>query len=383
MKSFTAYTAERKVERHIDGKVRWMRVAAILCALFASVGIGTGIYESNPSGGYLVPVLAGFIAAAAFAIFWHVAIGGVVNHVKTWVIVVTFIVAVLFTVIALGASAQAIATAVSGRAALAAELSDKVDLHAKALADAYSQATSWRSIAESAQVLSVGFKGRAEMEDKGSHGSGKGQGPKWASYMEASQSFGNGAAALNALLMEARDDQQRGDFQLGLLRDAAGHGDQPAFIKASGELGAIISKLNAVDPLTIVEHTGMVSYGSKGIDLSEETAKWEADAQKALKTRRQVEIPTFVPMSLGEATRKQVLGSAMHGWIMAGAIDVIPLLLLLLAFIMSREPHAQIETDVPVKLTTEEQAEKDRNDYGSLRGRGGKDNVTRLPTAGE
>ena len=120
-------------------------------------------------------------------------------------------VAVIFTGIALGASAQAIATAVSGKAALSAELSAKVDEHSKALADAYAQATSWRSVAESAQVLSIGFKGRAEMEDKGSHGSGKGQGPKWASYMEASQSFGNGAAALNALLVEAREDQQRGD----------------------------------------------------------------------------------------------------------------------------------------------------------------------------
>ena len=130
-------------------------------------------------------------------------------------------------------------------------------------------------------------------------------------------------------------------LQLGLLRDAAGRGDQPAFIAASGKLGTIISELNAVDPLPIIEHTGMVSYGDKGIDLTEETAKWEADAQQALKSRAQVAVPTFVPMSLGEATRKQAFGSAMHGWIMAGAIDVIPLFLLVLVFVLAQEPYWQ------------------------------------------
>ena len=42
-------------------------------------------------------------------------------------------------------------------------------------------------------------------------------------------------------------------------------------------------------------------------------------------------------MSLGEATRHQALGSALHGWILAGAIDVLPLFFLVLAFLLSRE----------------------------------------------
>ena len=77
----------------------------------------------------------------------------------------------------------------------------------------------------------------------------------------------------------------------------------------------------------------------------------------------------FVPMSLGEATRKQAFGSAMHGWIIAGAVDLMPLLCLIIAFILSREvwhneqvPHR--------RLTKQERDAADREALISMR-RGG------------
>jgi hypothetical protein len=378
MKTFATY----RVERHIDGKVRWMRVAAILCALFASVGIGTGIYESNPSGGYLVPVLAGFIAAAAFAIFWHVAIGGVVNHVKTWVIVVTFIVAVLFTVIALGASAQAIATAVSGRAALAAELSARVDEFNHRLAEAHAEASSWSSVSLAAAAVAAGYEKQVETETRGSNGTGSGCGPRCASYQDIAESFRSGQHGLEDLLAEVTAMRGKGDEAMDLMRNSAAKGDQSGFIIGSDGVSKAITQLNAVDPRPIINGMGAVVVGPKGIDMTDETKEFQAEAARLLAERTQVDAPVFVPMSLGEATRKQVLGSAMHGWIMAGAIDVIPLLLLLLAFVMSREPHAQGEVDVATALTPEAQAHADAHAYDALRARG-KDNVTRLPMAGE
>ena len=98
-----------------------------------------------------------------------------------------------------------------------------------------------------------------------------------------------------------------------------------------------VAKLNAIDPRPIIDTTGMVVSSKNGIDLSTETAEFREKADKALTDRKTVNTPVFLPMSLGEATRKQTFGSALHGWILAGAIDVLPLMFLGLIFILSRE----------------------------------------------
>jgi hypothetical protein len=46
-------------ERRIDSKIRLLRIAGVLCALFAAAGICNGIHEANPNGGWLVPAFAG------------------------------------------------------------------------------------------------------------------------------------------------------------------------------------------------------------------------------------------------------------------------------------------------------------------------------------
>ena len=124
-----------KTERRIDSKIRLMRIAGVLCALFAAAGICHGMHEANPDGGWLVPAFAGLVAASALAIFWHVVIGSVVGMVRLSMIVTLFVAATVVTVVALGASAQAIATAVAGRAALSAELSALVDGYNQKLAE--------------------------------------------------------------------------------------------------------------------------------------------------------------------------------------------------------------------------------------------------------
>ena len=54
--------------------------------------------------------------------------------------------------------------------------------------------------------------------------------------------------------------------QMGLLRDAAAHGDQPGFMAAAGALSTVIDELNAVDPRPIITSAGVVSTSEKGID---------------------------------------------------------------------------------------------------------------------
>jgi hypothetical protein len=213
-----------KYQRRVDRKVRAFEIAAVICALFASIGIGQGLHEANPDGGWAVPIIAGVAAAFGFAIFWHGVMSAVTGMVRTTTLVAVFVIATVVTGIALGASAQAIATAIAGRAALAAELSANVDGYNKALAEAYTEATSWRGVADGATVLAAGFRAQAEIEAGGSHGTGKGQGPRWASLQEASQSFGSGAEALNAMLAEAKGDQRPVTVNSGcsaMLRRAA------------------------------------------------------------------------------------------------------------------------------------------------------------------
>lgn len=352
-------------ERRIDRKTRSLQIAAILCALFAAAGIAHGMHDANPAGGWLVPALAGIVAAAGFAIFWHVVIGSVVGMVRLATIIALFVGAVIVTAVAVGASAQAIATAISGRSALAAELSQQVDAYNTALAEAYTQATGWRGVAEAAVVLSAGFRVQANNEAGGGHGTGKGCGPKCNSYGEAAESFGAGGQALNRLLDDATAMRDKGDGAMTDLRLAAANGDQDAFMAAANAVAQQIGKLNAVDPQPIIANTGMVIASDKGIDLSAETADFEAKGKAALANRHAVDAPIFRPMSLGEATRKQFVGSALHGWILAGAIDILPLLFLAMIFVLSREVWLQEDVQRE-KLTAAGKNDRDRRHVDDL-----------------
>lgn len=348
-----------KVERRIDGKTRALQIAAILCALFAAAGIAHGMHDADPSGGWATPAMAGVVAATALALVWHAMMGAIVGMVRTATIILLFIGAIIVTVIAVGASAQAIATAISGHSARAAELSSQIDAYGKALADAYTQATGWRGVADSAQVISVGFKAQSDSEAGGGNGTGKGCGPKCTSMMDASHAFGQGAIALKAMLDDAAVIRDKGDDAMGRMRTAAAADDQGGFAAAAEEVATQIGKLNAVDPKPIIDNTGMVIGSSKGIDVSKETAEFRAKASAALAERHAVEAPVFRPMSLGEATRRQIGGSALHGWILAGAIDILPLLFLAILFVMSREVwmHQEVERK---KLTPVGRNERDR-----------------------
>jgi hypothetical protein len=356
-------------ERRIDSKIRLLRIAGVLCALFAAAGICNGIHEANPNGGWLVPAFAGMVAALALAIFWHVVIGSVIGMVRLSMIVALFVAATVVTVVALGASAQAIATAVAGRAALSAEFSALVDGYNQKLAEAYAEATGWGSIASAAGAKAAGYEKQSESESDGSYGTGKGCGPRCASLRDISEAFQSSQIALNGLLEDASTQRERGESAMAALRDAAARGDQNGFMAGAEGVSQTIARLNAIDPRPIIRNTGAVVVSNKGIDLSQETEDFYAVADKALADRHAVNTPVFVPMSLGEATRRQALGSATHGWILAGAIDVLPLFFLVLAFVLSREVWLNEEV-VREKLTPENKNGSDRRKVASLMGRG-------------
>jgi hypothetical protein len=355
-------------ESHIDGSIRMMRLAGITSALFAAFGIAHGIHDVNPDAGWLIAGVTGVFAAIALAIFWHAAINMIHRMMRPAYICGVFALCFVVTVLGVGASAQAIATMVAGRPSLIAELSNQVDAHNRALAEAYRQATGWRGVAEAATVLATGYDARAEMEAGGKHGTGKGQGQKWSSYKEFADGYRSGAAALTSLLDDAADIQAIGNSQMMRLRTAAAHGDQEAFLTASGDIASTITRLDAIDPKPIVANMGVVSASAKGIDLTPETQDFKAKADKAFAGRQSVDGPVVMPISLGEATRRQIAATAMHAWILASVIDVMPLVFLLLGFMGSREVwlHAPV---VIHRLTPEGRNEADRNKVVNLTGR--------------
>jgi hypothetical protein len=353
------------VERRIEGKIRWMRIAAMLCALFAAAGIAVGIHDANPTAGWIVPIFAGIVAAAGFAIWWHVLITSVVGMVNLYAIIAVMIACTIVTALALGASAHAIATAVAGRAALAKELEGQIGGYSKALNDAYTQGTSWGSIAGAAAARAAGYIKQAETEMDGQHGTGKGCGPLCASYKDIAESFISGQGKLEALLDDAASYRKEGEAGLVTLRAAAADGDQSDFMRGTEQVNAAIAKLNAIDPRPIVQVTGGVHVTDKGIDLTGPTKEFQDQADKVLKERQFVTAPVFTPMSLGEATRSQMFGSAAHGWILAGVIDVLPLLFLFIAFLLSREVWLN-ETVTHTKVTKEDKKAADRKAVDDL-----------------
>jgi hypothetical protein len=355
-------------ESHIDGSIRMMRLAGAASALFAAFGIAHGIHDVNPDAGWLIAGVAGGFAAIGFAIFWHVVINMIHRMIRPSYIGAMFSVCFVVTALAVGSSAQAIATMVAGTPSMIAELSNQVDAHNRALAEAYKQAVSWRGVADSALVLAVGYDKRAEMEAGGKHGTGRGQGQKWSSYKEFADNYRTGYMALTGLLDEARELDAVGDSQLLRLRTAAAHGDQEAFLAASGDVASTISRLNAIDPKPIVANLGVVLVGDKGINLTSETEDFRAKADKTFAGRQTVDAPVVMPISLGEATRRQIFGAAMHAWILASVIDLMPLMFLLIGYISSREVGMHVLVSRP-KLTPADRNDIDRNNIVNLTGR--------------
>ena len=301
-----------------------------------------------------MPILAGIVAAPALAIFWHVVIGTVVGMVRLTMIVALFVVAVIVTVISLGASAQAIATAVAGRAALSAELSAVVDGYNQKLAKAYAEATGWSGIATSAGAKAAGYATQAETEVGWFERLRQGLRP--ALRLAARHRGGVSPPASRRSTDCLRTQPTSVRRATPIWRTARRRRScRPERLHGrSRRRPAAIAKLNAIDPRPIIVNTGAVVVSKKGIDLTKETADFQATANKALANRQTGRAPIFTPMSVGEATRKQILGAAMHGWILASAIDLLPLFFLILAFVLSREVWLNEEV-IREKLTHEGQ----------------------------
>ena len=357
------------VERRIDRPIRFLRLAGALCAMFAAVGIGHGIHQANPDGGWFVPILAGLVAATALAIFWHVVIGMVVGMVRKTMLVALFAVAAIVTVVALGASAQAIATAVAGRAALSAELSAQVDDYNQRLAKAFGEATSWSGVAEAAGAKAAGLDAsRPTAKRTAAYGSGKGCGPRCNSLRDTGggvrqQPGRRSTACLQEAKRQSRRQARRPD-------ERPARSPPPTPIRTASWPPPKASRkpsreLNAIDPRPIIDNIGAVPHDGEGHRPTPRRRRISTPRPPTmpLPTARASIAPVFMPMSIGEATRRQILGAAMHGWILASAIDLLPFFFLILGFVLSREVWLNEEV-VRERPTTLDKDKADREGVG-------------------
>jgi hypothetical protein len=330
-------------ERRLESKIRLLQSAAMLGALFAAAGITAGIHDADPAAGWLLPALAGIIAAVVLAGYWHHAIGSLVGAANPLRIAAWFLVSLAVTALALSFSAQGIAQAVAGNAALARELENRIAGYSTALDEAYVKGTAWSQIAEAALATAAGYEGGAKIEQAGQHGTGKGCGPLCAQDKEFADSFNEAGSRLNDLLDEAKAMRASGNAALVLLQDAAAAGDPTAFMAAGNDVNRAITDLNGIDPRAVVSMTGVIDVvkdpaGKLKLDQDGPSKAFHVTADKLLAERQFAAPVPFTPISLGEATRAQMFGSALHGWLLAGGIDVMPFIFFVCGFLTSREP---------------------------------------------
>ena len=180
---------------HAKG-VRLLQTTAIVAAGFAGVGMALGIHESH--GGWGLPIVTGTVLAGTFAATWHVLIGFGARVRHTAAVAAVGAIGAVVTGITLGASAQAIATAMSGQPSVAAVLTKQVDSYNQALGAAYAEATSFAPLVEAANINEAGYRAMAQQET--THG---GCGPRCEEMNSYATSFQGASAGLQALLDDA------------------------------------------------------------------------------------------------------------------------------------------------------------------------------------
>jgi hypothetical protein len=330
--------------RRLDSRVRLLQYAAMLAALFAAAGITAGLHGGDPASGWFLPTFAGIICAVVLAAYWHHAIDAFVGVANPLRIAGWFVASLVVTALALSYSAQGIAQAVSGHAALVRELENRIAGYSTALDEAYVKGTAWSPIIDVALQTASAYDYLMKDEQAGQHGTGKGCGSLCAQDKEFADNFHTGYDRLSDLLNNAKAMRDTGNAALVSLQDAAADGDQKAFLVAGGEVTRAVTDLNGIDPRAIITMTGVInvvrdpSGKLASVSLDGPTKAFHATADKLLGERQFVTPPTFTLISLGEATRAQMFGSALHGWLLAAGIDVMPFIFFFCGFLISREP---------------------------------------------
>ncbi len=320
---------------HYERGTHLAQCAAIGCSAFAALGTSLGYLAAG--GHPVIAAAGGLVLAGALGVGWHIAIGAA-SRARTIIGTTALVLAgFALTAVAIGASAQAVVVSMAGQSALSAELVERVEPISAALATAAAQ-SDLSPLIGSASSTAAGYRGMAAQEASGAFGRA-GEGPRFATLTMAAQGFDAATQSLVALDTEADAIRARGEKAVMALRSAAALGDQTAFLSAAQDVSTAVTDLRSLDPSVVVQTTGIVRIQGDDIaGLDQPTQNWVTQAQAWSDLHQPVAVPIPAPMSLGEAVRAQAFGAAMHAWIAAGAIDILPLIALLLILSLRAEP---------------------------------------------
>ena len=326
------------------------------CAVAAWITVFFGMRAIRGGGGVeglLIPAAAATAIAVGLAFIWHIALD-VIPSLKSngWRTAGMSFIGVV-GLIAVAASTWLMAAALSGHAAVRMDLSDQQDTFRKSLAQTYANGQLDQQLMPSLTRTAAEFRGMADLEMRNGTYSGRaGPGPAVDTFLRAAATFQRVAnegkeslERIETLNGEANEPLKKmGELIAGSLGNAE---REKQFAQATAALQQILTEMAAVSFLPSVRALGVVnvtataSAGSAAAikevhaALEERTQKIHVEADKLVKMKKPVDPISFHPLGPGEAVVVYA-DRVMSGWFVAAAIDILPLLLIVLAFIRVR-----------------------------------------------
>ena len=309
--------------------VRLAHIAATVAAIVVAFGASIGFHDMT--GSLPLAILGGVGIASILGLGWYALITAGSRARRGGAKLAIVSLGVLLVAVALGTSGWALATAIGGKSAMAVHNSAQVEEHETALNDAYARVTGQTGVIDAMVTASTAYEGYAQAETAGDLGNGGGCGPRCRTYQRAGDAIDTEAANLTSQVDAARVAQLEALELLAMARTS----DDPAPLLA--QVASTVAFLNAVDldagNVGILNYTA-TSSGLEGVQ-NEGLTQAIIDADEELPPA--VDVPEYRDVTKSEATAMywdRVVGA----WIAAFAIDLAPLVMLLIVMAMAMEP---------------------------------------------
>ena len=327
------------------------RCGSLVTSVTTGVGVGINLYPDATTAGGLY-VLMPFIAAAGvtilLAIAWHMTLA-LACHARTVPKrSIAFGVGVALFALGIGVSGLALAALFGGAAALQAHQHEFMDRLTAGANAAEVNGAGDRIINTTLQSTATNLDKTGDAEGSTGIVCGKaGQSVCYRAFKNAAVSFGNVSKSLaskdqerDALISRARED-------ISNALKAIAERDPIRFEESARSAAANIAAANAIRfaPMLAGLDGGLAPNHARAV-IDEAVSKVQSMALAISKQRRPVDIPAYEPI---DAKRAIMTNPQAWGWIVAIAIEGLPLLTLGLLLALWRddekEPRVEILQD--------------------------------------
>jgi hypothetical protein len=331
------------------------RALALVASIAASIAVFWGLRGVLAADGGLASWITPAAAAVALATLlgggWHILMGMVPRAQGARVPIILGL-GIGLTAVAIATSSWWLAAGLGGSTAVRHHHS-RIFMETGAAASAIlQQAEPEREVVQAVRLAQSTYQGLAEGEIKEGRISGKaGPGRVSRELTDAAQALGQQQTAMLDLIgrRESVVAAARAALQQAQRGSAAGNeAEVGAFV---GDALAHLAEAQRLSVVDLAGSAGMVQIGSSGLArLEEATARIAEVARRVRQDRKPIELPVWQPMGRAEA----VIVYSDHvalAWVVAVAIDLMPLLLLGMLLTARRQDeddmHGANDTRVP------------------------------------